>query len=40
LFEAVQPHCFRNTGALAAVILIVFQAADGSFTARQSHLEA
>lgn len=29
LFEASQPHCFRNTGTAPAQILIVFQSADG-----------
>ena len=39
LFEASQPHCFRNTGDSQARLLLVFQAAEGSHLARQRHLE-
>jgi transcriptional regulator with XRE-family HTH domain len=39
LFEAPQPHCFQNTGAVAARLLIVFQAADGKLLAGQHHLQ-
>ena len=39
LFDATQPHCFRNAGESPARILIVFQAAEGGHLARQRHLE-
>jgi len=39
LFEATQPHCFRNTGDSLARILLIFQAMEGSHLARQRHLE-
>lgn len=40
LFEATQPHCFRNKGESPAVVLFVFQAAHGNLMARQYHLDA
>jgi transcriptional regulator with XRE-family HTH domain len=40
LFEAIQPHCFRNTSDAAARLLIVFQAVDGKLLAGQHHLQA
>jgi transcriptional regulator with XRE-family HTH domain len=39
LFEATQPHCFRNTGDSLARVLLIFQAVEGSHLARQRHLE-
>lgn len=39
LFEATQPHCFRNIGESSAQVLLVFQAVDGGYLARQRHLE-
>ena len=39
LFEASQPHCFRNPGASEAVFLIVFQAGEETTIARRRHLE-
>jgi transcriptional regulator with XRE-family HTH domain len=39
LFEATQPHYFRNAGDTPARMLMVFQAIDGSHLARQRHLE-
>lgn len=39
LFDAVQPHCFWNTGDAPARMVLVFQAAEGSHLARQRHLE-
>lgn len=39
LFDATQPHCFRNVGEYAARVLLIFQAIEGSHLARQRHLE-
>jgi transcriptional regulator with XRE-family HTH domain len=39
LFEATQPHCFRNTAESPAQVLLVFQALEGGYLARQRHLE-
>ena len=39
LFDATQPHCFRNVGASPAQVLLVFQALEGGNLARQRHLE-
>ncbi len=39
LFEASQPHCFRNRTANEAVFLIIFQAGDETTIARRRHLE-
>lgn len=39
LFEAAQPHHFLNPTGTPAVILLVFQAQDGSQAARQRHLD-
>ncbi len=39
LFEATQPHCFRNAGDVPARMVLVFQAAEGGHLARQRHLE-
>lgn len=38
LFEASQPHHFRNAGAVPAIMLLVFQTTAGSHTASQRHL--
>jgi transcriptional regulator with XRE-family HTH domain len=38
LFEATQPHCFRNTGDTPARVLLIFQALEGGYLARQRHL--
>ncbi len=38
IFEASQPHRFRNAGSQRAVLLLVFQAAEGRHLARQRHL--
>ena len=40
LFEATQPHCFRNSGEVPARILFVFNAIEGGHVARRRHLEA
>lgn len=40
LFEATQPHCFRNSADVAARLLMVFQAVDGKLLAGQHHLQA
>jgi transcriptional regulator with XRE-family HTH domain len=39
LFDATQPHCFRNVGGSPAQVLLVFQALEGGNLARQRHLE-
>lgn len=39
LFEATQPHCFRNVGDSLVRMLLIFQAVEGSHLARQRHLE-
>jgi transcriptional regulator with XRE-family HTH domain len=39
LFDATQPHSFRNAGDSPARMLVVFQAAEGGHLARQRHLE-
>ncbi len=39
LFEATQPHCFRTRGEAPAILLLVFQASEGSHLARQYHLD-
>jgi transcriptional regulator with XRE-family HTH domain len=38
LFQATQPHCFRNKTGLPAILLIVFQAGEDAHLARQRHL--
>lgn len=38
LFEASQPHRFRNDGPGPAEVIIVFQAAEGTHIARERHL--
>jgi quercetin dioxygenase-like cupin family protein len=40
LFEATQPHCFRNASRLPATLIVIFQAGDGRHLARQRHLES
>lgn len=40
LFEASQPHCFRNAGDKRARMVLVFGATEGSHIARKRHLEA
>ena len=40
LFEATQPHCFRNAGDTPARVLLIFQAVEGSHLARQRHLKS
>lgn len=41
LFEAVQPHCFRNTTSRPAQLIVVFFAGEGSHhLGRQRHLES
>jgi transcriptional regulator with XRE-family HTH domain len=40
LFDAAQPHCFRNTGERPATILLVFQASAGGHLARQYHFDS
>lgn len=40
LFDATQPHCFRNTGDSVARVLLIFQAVEGGNLARQRHLES
>lgn len=39
LFEASQPHDFQNTGSTSARMILIFQATEGGFLARQRHLE-
>lgn len=39
LFEATQSHCFRNMGEFPAQVLLIFQAVEGGYLARQRHLE-
>lgn len=39
LFDATQPHCFRNTSPDLATILIVFQAGEEQDLARRQHVE-
>lgn len=39
LFEASQPHQFRNSSPLPALILLVFQTQEGNHSARRSHLD-
>jgi transcriptional regulator with XRE-family HTH domain len=39
LFDATQPHCFRNIGNYPARVLLIFQAMEGSHLARQRHME-
>jgi len=38
LFEAAQPHVFRNTSRLPALLLMVFHTHQGDHNASQSHL--
>ncbi len=40
LFQAIQPHCFQNSGDCPARLMFVFQAADGKLLAGQHHLRA
>jgi len=37
LFEATQPHCFENIGAITTQLLCVFQSADGNHLAGGHH---
>jgi transcriptional regulator with XRE-family HTH domain len=39
LFEATQPHCFWNIGGFPAQALLILQAIEGRYLARQRHLE-
>ncbi|MBN1679612.1 MAG: helix-turn-helix transcriptional regulator [Anaerolineae bacterium] len=39
LFEATQPHCFYNPGSQPAIVLLVFQTIEGTFVARQQHMD-
>ncbi|MBK8021015.1 MAG: helix-turn-helix transcriptional regulator [Chloroflexi bacterium] len=39
LFEASQPHWFRNVSSLPAVILLVFQTQEGNQSVSRSHLD-
>lgn len=39
LFEATQPHCFRNMSKFPVQVLLIFQAVEGGYLARQRHLE-
>jgi transcriptional regulator with XRE-family HTH domain len=39
LFEATQPHRFKNSSGQVARFLLVFQASGGSHLARQRHLQ-
>lgn len=39
LFDATQPHYFRNAGNLPARVLLIFQAAEGGHLARQRHMD-
>ncbi|MBI5960462.1 MAG: cupin domain-containing protein, partial [Chloroflexi bacterium] len=39
LFEATQPHCFLSMGKFPAIVLLVFQASEGSHLARRYHLD-
>jgi transcriptional regulator with XRE-family HTH domain len=39
LFEASQPHQFRNGSTVPALILLVFQTQEGNHSARRSHLD-
>jgi transcriptional regulator with XRE-family HTH domain len=39
LFEAARPHCFWNMGESPAQVLLIFQAMEGGYLARQRHLE-
>jgi transcriptional regulator with XRE-family HTH domain len=39
LFEATQPHCFWNIGGSPAQVLLILQAIEGGYLARQRHLE-
>jgi len=38
LFDATQPHCFCNRTETRATVLLVFQAAENNYLARQRHL--
>ena len=38
LFDATQPHCFCNRTETKAIVLLVFQAVEDSYLARQRHL--
>ncbi len=39
MFHATQPHRFWNRGAAIARVLLIFQATEGNYLARQRHLE-
>ena len=38
LFDATQPHCFCNRTETKAIVLLVFQAVEDHYLARQRHL--
>lgn len=39
LFEATQPHSFRNEGETPATVMLIFHAIEGSHLGRQRHLD-
>jgi transcriptional regulator with XRE-family HTH domain len=38
IFEAIQPHCFRNIGSDSAMLLLVYQTANGNQNGGYNHL--
>lgn len=38
LFDSLQPHCWKNLIQEPSIVIMVFQTAQGDFSARQQHL--
>ena len=38
LFDSLQPHCWKNLIQEPSIVIMVFQSAQGDFSARQQHL--
>ena len=39
LFNATQPHCWKNLNQNPAAVILIFQTAQGDLTARQKHMK-
>jgi quercetin dioxygenase-like cupin family protein len=39
LFDATQPHCWKNQNKKPSVVILVFQTAQSDLSARQQHMK-
>ena len=39
LFDATQPHCWKNLNQKPAAVILIFQTAQGDLTARHKHMK-